>query len=73
MEGLPLGRTPDFDITNARVTFVDGDGRWELAGWVTNLADEHYAEGVFFVAPFILQFQVPGAPRLWGVGATYRF
>jgi len=67
-----------YGTLNARVTYVGGDGAWELAAFGTNLTGRQYAiTGGTVAAPPspvpAISWQIPGAPRLWGVELLYRF
>ncbi len=67
-----------YGTLNARATYVGANGAWELAAFGTNLTGRQYAiTGGTVAAPPspvpALSWQIPGAPRLWGVELLYRW
>jgi iron complex outermembrane receptor protein len=72
-----------YGTLNARAAYdVDDHGTWEIAVFGTNLTGRQYAitGGTIGSAPPsptpatpAMAFQIPGAPRLYGFGFSYRF
>ena len=60
-------------LANARLALGPQDGRWELAAFLKNLADEEYIVDAFDVADFGFDELVYGDPRTYGISLTYRF
>jgi iron complex outermembrane receptor protein len=60
-------------VTNARITFYSGDGRWEVAGWIRNLADRWYRVYGADISAFGFETSVYGPPRTYGATVTYRW
>lgn len=63
----------EYWLVNARLALRPQDGRWELAAFVKNLADEEYVVDAFDVADFGFDELVYGDPRTYGISLTYRF
>ncbi len=63
-----------YSLVNVRAGWRSPNGRWEFGAWIENLADEEYlidagnTGGSFGIPTFIA-----GAPRLWGVNATFNY
>ena len=76
---------PGYDIVNARLGLRGADDGWEISGFVRNVFDQDYCQVIFIQAlattlnlvdPVTgggMQRCVVGAPRVWGVEASYRF
>ena len=67
-----------YGTLNARASFGSVDSVWEVALFATNVTDRRYAyTGGTLGAPFApaptIAWQVPGAPRLYGIEAVARF
>jgi iron complex outermembrane receptor protein len=67
-----------YGTLNARGTFVAGSGGCEVSLFGTNLTNRQYAiTGGSVAAPPstipAISWQIPGAPRLWGLELLYRF
>jgi iron complex outermembrane receptor protein len=67
-----------YGTLNARATYVGSGGVWEFAVFGTNLTGRQYAiTGGSVAAPPsplpAVSWQIPGAPRLYGIGLVYRF
>jgi iron complex outermembrane receptor protein len=60
-------------VTNARITFSSGDDRWEVAGWVRNLADRWYRVYGVDASGLGLEGSVYGPPRTYGATFTYHW
>ncbi|MCF3649756.1 TonB-dependent receptor [Synoicihabitans lomoniglobus] len=67
-------REDGYSLVNLRAGWRSVNGRWELTGWIENIADEDYlidagnTGGSFGIPTFIA-----GSPRLWGVSATFNY
>ncbi len=72
-----LNAAADFErpyiVTNARITFSSGDDRWEVAGWVRNLADRWYRVYGVDASGLGLEGSVYGPPRTYGATFTYHW
>lgn len=62
-----------YGTLNARATYAPSGATWEVAVFGTNLTDRRYAITGGTVAPNAMAWQIPGAPRQYGVEFTYRF
>jgi iron complex outermembrane receptor protein len=60
-----------FDLWNARVTFNPAGGRWQLAAWWNNIADQEYYTNRSPASITNIDRVVWGMPRLWGVTVSY--
>lgn len=73
--GALLPKSEELDartIINARLSYSSADGRYDLAAYVTNLADERYrASAVDFNTGF--GFEQFGPPRQYGVSLKVNF
>lgn len=72
----PFVPISSFDLFDAQLTLVRGP--WSLTGYVKNLTDKYYftfrSENQPVVAvPGIASFGRPGAPRTFGLRASYQF
>ncbi len=66
--------TQDHDKINARLTYANTSGNWEIAAFVTNLFDEIVIETGFDTGSFFgISEATPQRPREWGVTTTFRF
>ncbi len=64
----------DYWLSNARVTFDAADDRYSIAAYVKNIADTQYFVQRIGLAAFGADMVgISGAPRTWGLEATYRF
>lgn len=68
---LDFASVPEYDLVNARVTWINSEDTLEVAGWVTNLFDEDY---------FIHNFPAlgnglatSGPPSMYGLTVTWRY
>jgi iron complex outermembrane receptor protein len=65
---------PSYAVTNARLGFTTGDGRWDFSAFVKNLADARYRMYNLDLSGFIGVNQgVYGPPRLYGASFRYRW
>ncbi len=58
-----------YTLVNARIAVGQQDGRWEIAGWVRNIADEYFYHGVSFSNDAITRGV--GQGRTYGVAFSY--
>ena len=81
----PQTMQPGYDIVNARLGLRGANDDWEFSGFVHNVFGQNYCQ-VIFIQPLAttlnlvdpadgggMQRCVVGAPRVWGVEASYRF
>jgi iron complex outermembrane receptor protein len=64
---------PGYDLVNARIIFVPGDGNWDIAVWGTNLTDEIVRINGFDVDAFASNAVMQGPPRMWGATLSYHW
>ncbi|HWZ62125.1 MAG TPA: TonB-dependent receptor [Steroidobacteraceae bacterium] len=75
---------PSYGTLNGRVALASAERRWELALFGRNLADKRYAYTGGTVESFsatptgvvptpTIAWNIPGAPRTYGLEGTYRF
>lgn len=69
----PLAVTDSYSVSNARVSVLEVDGKWELSLWVKNIADEEYFQEVFPQSTVGAVAALPGAPRTYGLTLNYNF
>ena len=69
-DNLEFAFVPEYDVSDVRVGWLNADGTFEIAGWITNVFDEEY---------FIHNFPglgdglaTAGPPRMYGVTVTWR-
>ena len=62
-----------YGLINARLGYLPASGRWEVALFGTNLADEEYLEHGLLAGGFGPAIGVAGRPREWGASAKYTF
>lgn len=69
---LTLGDS--YELFNARASYTSNDGRWEVAAFVRNLADEEFITYRFDLAAFFgNSLLVYGPPRWAGLQARYNW
>ena len=81
----PQTMQPGYDIVNARLGLRGANDDWEFSGFIHNVFGQNYCQ-VIFIQPLAttlnlvdpadgggMQRCVVGAPRVWGVEASYRF
>ena len=67
-----VDREPAYAVTNARLSYTTGDGKWGFSAFVRNLADKYYRVYNLDLSGFTGSNQsVYGAPRTYGVGFRY--
>jgi iron complex outermembrane receptor protein len=69
----PTLLTDGYGLGNARIGFTSPDGAWNLAAFVTNVADEGYRVTGFDASVFGFADGAWGRPREFGASVTYRF
>lgn len=65
-----LSRNEDYDLVNARLTYLSPDSAWRVALEVTNVTDKYYVLNTLNTAYASSQ---PGTPRLWAVSVRRSF
>lgn len=60
-------------VLNARLDLVSQDDKWQLGGWVKNLADEEYYTSTLDLQSFGYDYAHVGAPRTYGAELRYNF
>ena len=60
-------------LLNAQLGFHSADERWQITGFVTNLADKEYITRGLHFTDFGFTVHYPGRPREWGASVSYRF
>ena len=60
-------------VHNARLQFDSSDDAWSVSVWAKNLADEEYRTSAIDLQGFGYDYSHIGAPRTYGLEATYRF
>ncbi len=62
-----------YGSVNARLSWTSLSGRWELAGFATNLTDEEVLAHGVIPGGFGFDLGVSGQPRMWGATAQWKF
>jgi iron complex outermembrane recepter protein len=62
---------PAYDVANARVSYRDDSGRWEVALLGTNLLDRFYRLSGFFLPADQIETGTPARPREWALTLRY--
>jgi iron complex outermembrane receptor protein len=60
-------------LLNAQLGFQSSDERWQVTGFVTNLANKEYITRGLHFSDFGFTVHYPGRPREWGASVAYRF
>lgn len=69
-DNLEFASVPEYDLSDVRVAWLNVDGSFEVAGWITNVFDEDYFIHNF---PGLGDgFATAGPPRMYGVTFTWR-
>jgi iron complex outermembrane recepter protein len=69
-----VDREPAYALSNARLGYTTGDGKWDVSAYVRNLANKYYRVYNLDLSGFIGSNQsVYGAPRTYGVGLRYNW
>ncbi len=68
----PLSLQESYGLLNTRVTWTNGKGNVELAGFVTNLTDEQFFNTIL-VGSTRIATGYPARGRQWGVSTKFRF
>jgi iron complex outermembrane recepter protein len=75
-DALGASNIPQWDRLNLSVTYLSGEGHWEVIGWVQNATDEEYwlenSIGTAATPPDALP-RLVAAPRTYGATINYRF
>ena len=64
---------PAFSLINARIGLEPQAGRWSLALWGKNLADEDHCQNIIVLTNGTLGLCTPDAPRTWGLSMGWKF
>jgi iron complex outermembrane receptor protein len=62
-----------YGLLNLRATLSDGDGKWELAGWVKNVTGKDYIVDATDLRDFGFIPQYYGERPTWGLDLTFNF
>jgi iron complex outermembrane receptor protein len=65
-----------YSVSNIRMSYTTGDGKWLAEAFVDNVTDEEYLVQTFDLSGpdvFGMTEQYFGRPRWWGVAMTYRW
>jgi len=69
----PTVQADGYFLANARLSYEDADGQWEVAAYVKNLTNKRYKQYGFDVSGFGYSLDVYGAPRWFGAEFNYNF
>ncbi len=67
---MPTSRIPSYSLTNARLSYRDEKGNWEVAAEATNLFNKYYYNNLFdngFTNSFQYITVNPGRPREFAI------
>ncbi len=65
---------PGYSLFNARLTYMNEEGNWEMALFVTNLTDKAYIASAYqTLTSFGTANLIYGRPREWGLSVKKRF
>ena len=77
---FPRGRVPGFGLANARITYRDPSGAWQISAAATNLFDKYYILGTFDAtapnsdpASYDYATVSPGPPRRLSITVKRQF
>lgn len=62
-----------YALVNARIALQSVDGHWEVAAWGKNLTDELYFTSAIDLMDFGFDYFHLGAPRTYGMEASWHF
>jgi iron complex outermembrane receptor protein len=69
----PQAYQSGYTLINARVGLTGGEGRWEVSGWIRNLANRLYVSQAYDNYPGIFPSSwFYGDPRTYGLSVQYR-
>ncbi len=69
-----VDREPSYALTNARLAYNTGDGKWDVSAYVRNLTNKEYRVYNLDLSGFTGSNQsVYGTPRTYGVGVRYNW
>ncbi len=60
-------------LSNGRLYYTTADDRWQIGAWVKNLGDKQYRTSAIDLQNFGYDYSHVGAPRTYGIDATFRF
>jgi len=74
-DSLGASAIPQWDVLNLSVSYLSGNGNWELIGWVQNATDEEYwlENSIAANSPPEAAPRMIAAPRTFGATLNYRF
>ena len=67
----PRAFVDSYTVSDARLSYLSGSGRYEVGLWVNNLTDEEYTTHAFSLTGGERGFAAVGKPRWYGVTFTY--
>ncbi|NOX25300.1 MAG: TonB-dependent receptor [Deltaproteobacteria bacterium] len=74
VQNSELVASPGYSLLNARLTYINHDGNWEIALFATNLTDKAYiVNGYQTLTSFGTANLIYGRPREWGLTLKKRF
>jgi iron complex outermembrane receptor protein len=79
LKNSPVGKESAYAIANARVSWLSGNGNWDVSVFVDNVFDEDHRLMVFDLAGspeqggFGMYESYAGNPRWWGASVRYAF
>ena len=73
IQNYRTARENGYVVADVRLQWTSADERWQLAGFVNNLADEEYLAYTFDFASFGFNQQAWGRPRWAGASMMYRW
>ncbi len=69
-----VDREPSYALSNARLAYSTGDGKWDVSAYVRNLTNKQYRVYNLDLSGFIGSNQgVYGTPRTYGVSVRYNW
>lgn len=69
----PVDYQSSYALSNARFTYSNGGGHWDVSGWVKNLADKQYRVYNLDLSALGFNQGVYGPPRTYGATFNYRW
>lgn len=69
----PITIAPSYGLWNGRLAWTSATRKWEVAGWIKNIADKDYIHHTFSQRGSRIAFGRFGAPRHYGITITYNY